>query len=149
MEALSNLKIALASDHAGYLLKQTVIEFLSQKNATTKDFGCYSTDSCDYPDFAHPCAEAVEKGEYDYGVIICSTGNGISMTANKHQHIRAALCWDIPLARLARQHNNANILALPASFIDQQKAIDILQTFFTTDFEGGRHQRRIDKIPLA
>lgn len=149
MKQLSELRIALASDHAGYELKQTVIAYLTQKGALIHDFGCYSTDSCDYPDFAHPCAEAVEKGDYDYGVIICSTGNGICMTANKHQHIRAALCWDVPLAQLARQHNNANILALPAKFVPQQKALSILDMFFTTDFEGGRHQRRIDKIPMA
>ncbi len=149
MKQLSELRIALASDHAGYELKQTVASYLNQQGAQTHDFGCYSTDSCDYPDFAHPCAEAVENGDYDYGVIICSTGNGICMTANKHQHIRAALCWDIPLAELARQHNNANILALPAKFVSMDKALSILDTFFSTDFEGGRHQRRIDKIPLA
>lgn len=149
MKQLSELRIALASDHAGYELKQTVASYLNQQGAQTHDFGCYSTDSCDYPDFAHPCAEAVENGDYDYGVIICSTGNGICMTVNKHQHIRAALCWDIPLAELARQHNNANILALPAKFVSMDKALSILDTFFSTDFEGGRHQRRIDKIPLA
>jgi ribose 5-phosphate isomerase B len=91
----------------------------------------------------------VEKGEYDYGVVICSTGNGICMTANKHQHIRAALCWETRLAELARQHNNANVLGLPANFVAEDKALDIVRTFFSTDFEGGRHQRRIDKIPLA
>ena len=149
MKHLSELRVALASDHAGYNLKQTVIRFLTGSGAQVHDFGCYSTDSCDYPDFAHPCAAAVENGEYDYGIVICSTGNGICMTANKHQHIRAALCWETRLAELARQHNNANILGLPANFVTEDKALDIVRTFFSTDFEGGRHQRRIDKIPLA
>lgn len=149
MKNLSELRVALASDHAGYNLKQTVIRFLTENGVQVHDFGCYSTDSCDYPDFAHPCAAAVENGEYDYGIVICSTGNGICMTANKHQHIRAALCWETRLAELARQHNNANILGLPANFVTEDKALDIVHTFFSTDFEGGRHQRRIDKIPLA
>ena len=146
MKSVSELRIALASDHAGYNLKQVVINYLTQNGATTHDFGCYSTDSCDYPDYAHPLAIAIEKGEYDFGITICSTGNGISMTANKHQGIRAALCWDVPIARLARQHNNANVLGLPANFISQELAIEMVQTFFTTDFEGGRHERRVNKI---
>jgi len=149
MKNLNELRIALASDHAGYNLKQTVISFLTGNGAQVKDFGCYSADSCDYPDFAHPCAAAVEDGGYDYGIVICSTGNGICMTANKHQHIRAALCWETRLAELARQHNNANILGLPANFVTEDKALDIVRTFFSTDFEGARHQRRIDKIPVA
>ena len=149
MKNLNEMRIALASDHAGYNLKQAAIRFLTENGAQVQDFGCYSTESCDYPDFAHPCAAAVEKGEYDYGVVICSTGNGICMTANKHQHIRAALCWETRLAELARQHNNANILGLPANFVAEDKALDIVRTFFSTDFEGGRHQRRIDKIPMA
>ena len=149
MKEWSELRIALASDHAGYPLKQQVIAHLRDKGVTIQDFGCYSTDSCDYPDFAHPCAQAVENEEFDFGIVICSTGNGIAMTANKHQHIRAALCWDLPLAQLARQHNNANILALPANFVSQEKALSIVDLFFQTEFEGGRHKRRIDKIPLA
>lgn len=149
MKNLSEMKIAMASDHAGYALKQQVRLFLEDAGAVVKDFGCYSTESCDYPDFAHPCADAVEKGEFDYGVIICSTGNGICMTANKHQGVRAALCWDVPLAELARQHNNANILGLPANFIPSDLALKIVHTFFTTDFEGGRHERRVNKIALA
>lgn len=142
------LKIALASDHAGYNLKQEVILHLTAQGAVLHDFGCYSTESCDYPDFAHPLAEAVERGEYDFGIVICSTGNGICMTANKHQGIRAALCWDTPLARLARQHNNANVLGLPANYISTEQALQIADTFFTTDFEGGRHERRVNKIPV-
>ena len=128
------MTIAMASDHAGFALKQQVQLFLEDNGAQVKDFGCYDTESCDYPDYAHPLADAVEKGEYEFGIIICSTGNGICMTANKHQGIRAALCWDTKLAELARQHNNANVLALPASFISAVKALDIVRTFFQTDF---------------
>ena len=148
MKSFSEMTIAMASDHAGFALKQQVQLFLEDNGAKVKDFGCYDTESCDYPDYAHPLADAVEKGEYEFGIIICSTGNGICMTANKHQGIRAALCWDTKLAELARQHNNANVLALPASFISSVKALDIVRTFFQTDFEGGRHERRINKIAL-
>ena len=143
----NELHIALASDHAGYALKQKVRRFLEEKGAQVHDFGCYSTESCDYPDYAHPLAAAVENGEYTFGVVICSTGNGICMTANKHQGIRAALCWDIPLASLARRHNNANVLGLPANYITEPLALEVVDTFFTTDFEGGRHERRVNKIP--
>ena len=147
MKPYKDMRIALASDHAGYNLKQTVISFLQSHGVTIHDFGCYSTESCDYPDYAHPMATAVENGEYDYGITICSTGNGICMTANKHKGIRAALCWDIRLAELARQHNNANVLGLPANFISEELALQIVDKFFTTDFEGGRHERRVNKIP--
>ena len=149
MKPFSEMTIALASDHAGFELKQQVQLFLEDNGAKVKDFGCYSNESCDYPDFAHPMAEAVEKGEYEFGIAICSTGNGITMTCNKHQGIRAALCWDTKLAELARQHNNANVLSLPANFISAVKALDIVRTFFQTDFEGGRHERRVNKIPCA
>lgn len=148
MKNINQLKIALASDHAGYELKKKVNEFLLTQGAVTYDFGCYSAESCDYPDFAHPCATAVEKGEYDFGVIVCSTGNGICMTANKHQGIRAALCWDVPLADFARRHNNANMLGLPANYITPEIAIEVVKTFFSTDFEGGRHERRVNKIAI-
>ena len=143
MKNLSEMNLAMASDHAGFALKQKVRAFLEEQGAKVKDFGCYSTESCDYPDFAHPLADAVEKGEFDFGIVICSTGNGICITANKHQGIRAALCWDTPLAELARQHNNANVLGMPANFISEEKALDIVRTFFTTDFEGGRHERGV------
>lgn len=148
MKPFNELSIALASDHAGYQLKIKLQHLLDEQGVRTHDYGCYSTESCDYPDYAHPLAEAVEKGEYEYGIVICSTGNGITMTANKHQGIRAALCWQPRLAELARQHNNANVLALPANFISEEEAIVILKTFFTTDFEGGRHERRVNKIAL-
>ena len=148
MKPLNEMHIAMASDHAGYTLKQTVRAYLEAQGATTHDYGCYNTDSCDYPDFAHPLAEAVEKGEFDFGIVICSTGNGICITANKHQGVRAALCWDVPLAELARQHNNANVLGMPANFISQELALDIVRAFFNTDFEGGRHERRVSKIAI-
>ena len=147
MKPLNELTIAMANDHAGYELKNTLRQYLEGEGALVKDFGCYSKESCDYPDFAHPMAAAVEKGEADFGIAICSTGNGITMTANKHQGIRAALCWDTRLAELARQHNNANVLGLPANFITPDKALEIVKTFFSTDFEGGRHERRVNKIP--
>ena len=148
MKSLSEMKIAMASDHAGYTLKLQLNAWLAAQGADVHDFGCYSSESCDYPDYAHPCAAAVENAEADFGVILCGTGNGISMTANKHQGVRAALCWDVPLAELARQHNNANILALPARFISEELALKITDAFFHTDFEGGRHERRVQKIAL-
>lgn len=149
MKPLNELRIALASDHGGYELKEAVKAYLNAQGAETKDYGCNSKDSCDYPDFAHPCAAAVEAGEYDFGVCICTTGNGISMVANKHQGVRAALCWDVRIAELARQHNNANILSMPAGFISKELGLAITEKFFTTDFEGGRHERRVGKIAIA
>lgn len=146
MKNISEMKIGVASDHAGFNLKQQVVLFLEDAGAVVEDFGCYSTESCDYPDYAHPMAEAIERGELDFGVAICSTGNGITMTCNHHQGIRAALCWEKELAELARQHNNANVLGLPANFIRAKLALEIVHAFFTTDFEGGRHERRVNKI---
>lgn len=142
------MKIGIASDHAGYELKETVKQYLAAKGAEVTDFGTHSADSCDYPDYAHPLAEAVEAGQVAYGVAICGTANGISMTVNKHQGCRAAICWCTEIAALARQHNNANVLSLPARFIRTDDALRVVDTFFSTDFEGGRHQRRIDKIPV-
>ncbi len=141
--------IALCSDHAGYGLKAVIEGYLEAREIPYKDFGTHSEESCDYPDFAHPAARAVESGDCGLGIAICGTGNGISMTLNKHQGIRAALCWNKDIARLARQHNDANILSLPARFIDEVTAIQLVDTFLDTEFEGGRHQRRIDKIPVA
>lgn len=140
------MKIGIASDHAGFELKQYLITWLNNNHFEVMDFGTNSTASCDYPDYAHPLAEAVETGVCHYGIAICGSGNGINMTVNKHQGIRSALCWDTELASLARRHNNANILALPARFISQEKALSLVKTFLTTEFEGGRHQCRIDKI---
>ena len=128
--------------------KWLVIEYLKQNGIKYVDFGTHSEESCDYPDFAHPCATAVEKGECYPGIGICGSGEGINMTLNKHQGIRSALCWNSEIAKLARQHNDANVLAMPGRFISDAEAIDIVKTFFNTDYEGGRHQRRIDKIPV-
>lgn len=140
--------IAICSDHAGFELKSIIEGYLEADNRQYKDFGTYSADSCDYPDFAHPCALAVESGECYPGIAMCGSGNGIAMTLNKHQGIRAALCWTPELARLARQHNDANVLVLPARFITPVEALAIIDAFLSTDFEGGRHQRRIEKIPV-
>ena len=140
--------IGLASDHSGFELKEFVKQWLEQKGWEYKDFGTYSTASCDYPDFAHPLAEAVEAGECYPGIAICGSGEGISMTLNKHQGIRAALCWIPEIARLARQHNDSNVLVMPGRFIDTATADQIMTEFFNTAFEGGRHQARIDKIPV-
>ena len=140
--------IGLASDHAGFELKEFVKQWLEQKGWEYKDFGTYSTASCDYPDFAHPLAEAVEAGECYPGIAICGSGEGISMTLNKHQGIRAALCWIPAIARLARQLKDSNVLVMPGRFIDTATADQIMTEFFNTAFEGGRHQARIDKIPV-
>ena len=140
--------LGLCSDHAGYELKEFVKQILDSKGLAYKDFGTDSTESCDYPDYAHPLAKAVEAGEGYPGIAICGSGNGIAMTLNKHQGIRAALCWQEEIARLAREHNNANILVMPGRFISQEEATHTVEAFLSTPFEGGRHQRRIDKIPL-
>ncbi len=140
--------IGICSDHAGFALKQHVKQWLEAKGWAYKDFGTYSEESCDYPDFAHQLAEAVEAGECYPGIAICGSGQGISMTLNKHQGIRAALCWEPELAALARQHNDANVLSMPGRFISNEKADEIMEAFFSASFEGGRHQRRVDKIPV-
>ncbi len=140
--------IAFASDHAGYSLKKALIDYLTAKDYKTIDFGTDSEESCDYPDYAHPAAKAVEDGEADFGIAMCGTGNGIQMTLNKHQNIRAALCWRPELAALAKEHNNANILVLPARFVSYDEALEIVNAYLDAKFEGGRHQRRIDKIAV-
>ena len=140
--------IALCSDHAGYATKQAVIAYLEQAGIAYKDFGTYSEESCDYPDFAHKCAEAVERGECYPGIGICGTGEGVCMTLNKHQGIRAALCWKPEIAALAREHNDANVLVMPGRFISNDEALEITKVFLNTEFAGGRHQRRIEKIPV-
>lgn len=140
--------IGICSDHAGYELKLYVRTWLEAKGYAYKDFGTFSTESVDYPDFAHPLAEAVECGDCYPGVAICGSGNGINMTLNKHQGVRAALCWIPEIAHLARLHNDANVLVMPGRFITTEEADAILTAFFSTDFEGGRHQNRIDKIPM-
>ena len=142
------MTLGICCDHAGFDYKQRLIAYLEEKKYQIKDFGTYSTESCDYPDFAHPCAEAVEKGECYPGIAVCGSGEGISMTLNKHQGIRAALCWIPEIASLARQHNDANVLAMPGRFVSNDEAIEMVRTFLSTAYEGGRHQRRIDKIPV-
>lgn len=143
---MSNNVIPIGSDHAGFELKQNVVSFLNKKGFDVKDFGCYSTDSIDYPDFAHPVAEMIENNPGMKGVLICGSGNGINMTANKHQGIRSALCWNKEIAALARLHNDANIIALPARFISEKEALEMIDIFLNTSFEGGRHLNRINKI---
>jgi ribose 5-phosphate isomerase B len=140
------MKIAIGGDHAGFEYKTALIPFLTGKGYEVKDFGPFSAESADYPDFAHPLAIAVEKGEYDLGILICGSANGVAMAANKHQGIRAAIVWKKELAELARQHNNANVICLPARFISLDEAKQFAGLFITTAFEGGRHQRRVDKI---
>ena len=140
--------VAMASDHAGYELKCIIEGYLESKGIAYKDFGTHSAESCDYADFAHPCAEAVESGECYPGIAMCGSGNGINMTLNKHQGIRAALRWTVELARLARAQNEANVRVLPPRFIEPSDALAIVDMFLSTPFEGGRHARRIAKIPL-
>ena len=140
------MKIAIGGDHAGFEYKEIIKELLNENGYQVEDFGTNSPDSVDYPDFAHPVANSVEKSESNLGILICGSANGVAMAANKHQGIRAAICWTTELAELARQHNNANILCIPARFISQNDAREITKAFLKTDFEGGRHQRRVDKI---
>lgn len=141
-------KVGIASDHAGYEMKEFVVGYLQAKGFEVYDFGTHSPESVDYADYGHPLAEAVEQGEVDCGVGLCGSGEGISMTLNKHQGIRAGLCWLPEIAHLIRQHNNANVIVLPARFITNDEAVAILDEYFSTDFEGGRHEARVAKIPV-
>lgn len=134
------MKIALASDHAGFEYKNYIIDYLKSKGYQVHDFGTHSSASCDYPDFVHPLAIAVENKEFEYGILFCGSGEGVSITANKHAGIRCALCWQTDIARLTRQHNNSNVVAIPARFIAKELAQEIIDTFLETEFEGGRHQ---------
>jgi len=138
--------IPIASDHAGYELKTVVIRHLEEMGFSVKDFGTNSNDSVDYPDYAHQVGSVIDKGLYRRGIVICGTGNGVQMTVNKYSHVRCGLCWNVEIARLTRQHNDANILAMPARFIPTDLALQIVDAFMTTDFEGGRHARRVEKI---
>ena len=140
--------IGLASDHAGYALKQYVREYLELHGIAFKDYGCYSEESCDYPDFAHALANGIAAGECEKGIAICGSGEGISMTLNKHSHIRAALVWIPEIAQMTRMHNDANVLVMPGRYIDNETAKEIMDKFLETSFEGGRHIRRIAKIPV-
>ncbi len=138
--------IAIGSDHAGYEMKEYLKKKIGDRGFEVNDFGTYSNESMDYPDPIHPLAASIEKGLFNRGIIICGSGNGAAMVANKYSHVRAALCWKPEIAKLSRLHNDANILSLPARFITNDQAADMLEVFLTTDFEGGRHQRRVDKI---
>lgn len=138
--------IPIASDHAGYELKEEVKKFLATLDIDTKDFGTFSTDSVDYPDFAHKVGSAINRGDYKRGIVICGSGNGVQMTVNKYPNVRCALCWNEEIASLSRQHNDANIISLPARFVSTDLALKMVRIFLDTPFEGGRHQRRVDKI---
>ena len=140
------MEIAIAADHAGYQLKDTIKEYLQSKGYQLKDYGTNSDQSCDYPDYAHPLAKAINDGEYKLGILICGSANGVNITANKHQNVRSALCWNVEVAKLARQHNDANVVALPSRFISKELAIEIVEAFISTEFEGGRHANRVNKI---
>ncbi len=140
--------IGIASDHAGYELKSFVKKYLQDKGFVVKDFGTHSVESVDYPDFAHPLGDYVESASNILGISICGSGNGISMTLNKHQGVRAALCWNAEIAALAMQHNNANVCSLPARFVSNEEALEIIDAFLSSEFEGGRHIARVNKIPV-
>lgn len=146
MNAPEKTKIAIASDHAGFELKEKIKSFLHQKGYETSDFGTRSAESVDYPDYIHPMAQAVNNGEFALGIALCGSGNGVSMTANKYKAVRAAVCWQKDIAELARQHNNANVCAIPARFVSDETAKTIVQAFLTGTFDGGRHTRRVEKI---
>ena len=149
MTPINLMSIGVASDHAGYELKTKVIKHLESKGCVVHDFGTDSAESVDYPDYAHKLANAVESGSCQFGIAICGSGNGVNMTVNHHRKVRGALCWTPEIAALARQHNDANIICLPARFIEASIALQMVDVFLSTDFEGGRHQRRVEKIDLA
>lgn len=149
MEDRKEITVAFGCDHAGFDRKEAVMEFLNAAGYTVLDFGAFSTESVDYPYFAHEVANAIEQGLASWGVLVCGSGNGVAITANKHAGIRAALCWKKELGALAHQHNNANIIALPGRFISDAEAVEILTSYIETSFEGGRHERRIEQIPLC
>lgn len=144
---MENRIIALASDHAGFDKKEVTRKYLEGKGITYKDFGCFSAEPVDYPEFAHLIGDAIDKGEYTIGFTFCGSGQGISIAVNKHQHVRSAVCWNEEIARLARQHNDANICSIPGRFVTEEETITIVEAFLSAEFEGGRHLRRVQKIP--
>ena len=139
--------IGLASDHAGFEIKKYIVDLFESEGIRYIDFGTYGTESVDYPDFGHKLGTAIDNGECEFGIAVCGTGNGINMALNRHKSVRSALCWNTEVARLVRMHNNANVLTMPGRFITQQEAYNMVKIFFNTPFEGGRHQKRIEKIP--
>ena len=140
--------IPMACDHAGFELKEFLKSALTERGLEIKDFGTYTSDSVDYPDMIHPLAKEINAGNYEFGIIMCGSANGVSMVANKYQNVRCALCWQEEIAQLAKQHNNANIISLPARFISKEKALSIVDAYLNTEFEGGRHQKRVENIPI-
>lgn len=140
--------IPMACDHAGFELKEFLKSSLIERGLEIKDFGTYTSDSVDYPDMIHPLAKEINEGVYPFGIIMCGSANGVSMVANKYPNVRCALCWQEEIAQLAKQHNNANIIALPARFISKEKALSIVDAYLNTEFEGGRHQKRVEKISI-
>lgn len=143
------MRISIATDHAGFELKEKIKTFLLNKGYQVSDFGTYSSESVDYPDYIHPAASSVEHNESDFGIILCGSGQGAAMTANKYQRVRAALCWSVEVSKLARQHNNANILTIPARFVSESLAFEMISSFLSTDFKRGKHQHRINKINFS
>ncbi len=148
MMDLKGKVIAVASDHAGFEKKQVILHYFQERGIEYKDFGCYSDESVDYPEFAHAIGEAIDKKEYEIGITFCGSGQGISIAANKHQNVRSATCWNTEIAALAKKHNDANICAIPGRFVTNEEAIAIVEAFLNAEFEGGRHARRIAQIPL-
>ena len=148
MKNLKNKIIAVASDHAGFDKKQVILKYFNEKGIEYKDFGCFSTESVDYPEFGHAIGDAIDKGEFEIGITFCGSGQGISIAANKHQNVRSATCWKPEIAALAKQHNDANICAIPGRFVTDAEAIAIVEAYLNAEFEGGRHARRIAQIPL-
>jgi ribose 5-phosphate isomerase B len=148
MKNLKNKIIAVASDHAGFDKKQVILKYFKEKGIAYKDFGNFSNESVDYPEFGHAIASAIENGEYETGITFCGSGQGISIVANKHQNVRSAICWNAEIAALAKQHNNANICSVPGRFVSDDEAIAIVEAYLNAEFEGGRHARRVAQIPL-
>jgi ribose 5-phosphate isomerase B len=140
--------IPMACDHAGFELKEFLKSALIERGLEIKDFGTYTSDSVDYPDMIHPLAKEINAGNFEFAIIMCGSANGVTMVANKYQNVRCALCWEEEIAQLAKQHNNANIISLPARFISKEKALSIVDAYLNTEFEGGRHQKRVEKIPI-
>jgi ribose 5-phosphate isomerase B len=148
MNKLNEKTIAIASDHAGFEKKQIIIRFFEENEISYKDYGCFSSEPCDYPDYAHAIASAIDSGEYKTGITFCGSGQGISITANKYQNVRSGLCWNEEIGVLAKEHNNANICAIPARFVSDEEAVAIVKAYLQAEFKGGRHAARIAKIPL-
>ncbi|HKL33124.1 MAG TPA: RpiB/LacA/LacB family sugar-phosphate isomerase [Tangfeifania sp.] len=148
MKKLEGKIIALASDHAGFDKKEVIIKYFQEKGIQYKDFGCFSSESCDYPEFAHAIGNAIEKGEYEIGITFCGSGQGISIAANKHKNVRSAICWNAEIGALAKQHNNANVCSIPGRYVTKEETIAIVEAYLNAEFEGGRHARRVAKIPV-